>query len=291
MWQQVNEWMVTLRLSVALIALVGAPLQSHAERSLEETADKAAANGVDTSLVVSRPSPGLQDAARNHANWVTLLGEGEAKGFVDTNGYIRFCGAVRLDPITGNLIAECGEGVIAALSKLDYNEDNNLVSKESFADCEVSLEFFLGKGANSGVKLQERYEIQLYDSHGVDEPSATDCGGVYPHWKFRRNGKELYYIDAGVPPKANASRPAGEWQQLQIVFRAPRFDQEDEKIENAMFRLVTLNGQVVHRNVELTSPTGNVSNPLAEVSQAPLYLQLDHGPVAFRNVRVRQLKE
>ena len=80
-------------------------------------------------------------------------------------------------------------GVVAALSKLGYGDDNNLLSKQEFGDCEVYLEFLLGNGSNSGVKLQQRYEIQLYDSHDTDKPAGTDCGGIYPHWVFRRNGE------------------------------------------------------------------------------------------------------
>jgi hypothetical protein len=149
------------------------------------------------------------------------------------------------------------------------------------------LEFLLGDGSNSGVKLQQRYEIQLFDSYGKKELSGTDCGGIYPHWKFRRNGRGLNYIDQGVAPKVNAANPAGQWQALHIVFTAPRFDNKGNKIENARFVSVTLNDQEIHRDVEVDSPTGNASSPLPEVAKAPLYLQLDHGPVAFRNVRVK----
>jgi hypothetical protein len=97
-----------------------------------------------------------------------------------------------------------------------------LLSKQEFGDAEVYLEFLLGSGSNSGVKLQQRYEIQLFDSHGKRELSGTDCGGIYPHWKFRAGGQGLHYVDEGVPPKVNAAKSAGEWQTLHVVFRAPR---------------------------------------------------------------------
>ncbi len=54
----------------------------------------------------------------------------------------------------------------------------------------------------------------------------------------------------------------------------------------ARFVSVMLNDQEIHRDVGVGSPTGNASSPLAEVPTAPIYLQMDHGPVAFRNVRV-----
>jgi len=59
-----------------------------------------------------------------------------------------------------------GSGVVAALEKLETGGANNLLGKQQFGDCEVQLEFLLGKGSNSGVKLQQRYEIQLFDSLG-----------------------------------------------------------------------------------------------------------------------------
>jgi hypothetical protein len=74
---------------------------------------------------------------------------------------------------------------------------------------------------------------------------------------------------------------------LRIAFTAPRFDSEGIKTKNARFVSVTLNDQEIHRDVDLDSPTGNASSPLPEVANAPLFLQLDHGPVAFRNVRVK----
>ena len=199
------------------------------------------------------------------------------------------CGDVRLKPDSNDLIAVPGSGVIAALSKKWNSRASNLVSKQEFGDCEVDLEFLIGKGSNSGVKLQRRYEIQLYDSHDKVQPTARECGGIYPHWVFRTDGKGLKYIDKGVPPKGNAAKPAGEWQKLIIVFQAPRFDEQGKKTENARFLQVLLNGQMIHENVEVDSPTGNASTPLPEVAKAPLMLQMDHGAVAFRNVRVKRL--
>jgi hypothetical protein len=50
-----------------------------------------------------------------------------------------------------------------------------------------------------------------------------------------------------------------------------------------------LNGEVVQQDVEVDSPTGNTHDPLPEVPAGPLYLQMDHGAVAFRQVRVKPL--
>ncbi|MGE3803416.1 MAG: DUF1080 domain-containing protein [Gemmataceae bacterium] len=165
----------------------------------------------------------------------------------------------------------------------------NLVTKESYQDVEAHLEFCVPKGSNSGIKFIERYEIQILDSFGKPKEKLTgsDCGGVYPRGE---NQPRYHTIDEGTPPRVNACKAPGEWQTLDIVFRAPRFDKEGKKIENARFVKVTLNDQVIHENVELKYPTGAAWRLVKEIPTGPVMLQADHGPVAFRNVRVRPVK-
>jgi hypothetical protein len=97
-----------------------------------------------------------------------------------------------------------------------------------------------------------------------------------------------HHIDDGIPPRVNAARPFGEWQTLDVVFRAPRFDAGGKKVRNARFDKVVLNGQVIHENVELATPTGHAWRQ-KEVARGPILLQGDHGPVAFRKIRMRVL--
>jgi hypothetical protein len=77
---------------------------------------------------------------------------------------------------------------------------------------------------------------------------------------------------------------------MKISFRAPRFNAAGQKIENATFNYVDLNGVRIHNNVEVPLPTGgpveNNEKPLG-----PLMIQGDHGPVAFRNIKYTLLKE
>jgi len=89
-------------------------------------------------------------------------------------------------------------------------------------------------------------------------------------------------------PKVNACRKPGEWQTLAIEFRAARFDESGKKTANAKFVKVTLNGQVVQENVEIAHGT-NVSRNAKEHPAGPVFLQGDHGPVAFRNLKITAL--
>jgi hypothetical protein len=183
------------------------------------------------------------------------------------------------------LIAKPGKTVLISSLK-GHHEFRNLASRKLFADVETHVEFLLPKGGNAGLKLQGLYEIQMMDSHGKEKPTASDCGGVYPRAKLL---PRYQTIDKGVPPRTNAAKPAGTWQTLDIVFRAPRFDSDGKKTANARFIKVTLNGKVIHEDVELKWPTGHAWNTKKEVPEGPLFLQGDHGPVAYRNVRVRPM--
>ena len=74
-----------------------------------------------------------------------------------------------------------------------------------------------------------------------------------------------------------------------MVFQAPRFNDDQAKTTNARFIKVTLNDQLIHENVELRWPTGHAWRTKPEVAEGPLFLQGDHGPIAYRNVRVRPI--
>jgi hypothetical protein len=161
---------------------------------------------------------------------------------------------------------------------------SNLESREEYQDVDVQLQFAIPKQSNAGVKLMSRYEIQILDTYGAKQLSGDSCGGIYP----RAEEKPSYHhIDRGVPPRVNAAKPAGEWQSLEIEFIAPRFDAKGKKTSNAKFVRVVLNGKRIHENVEVSAPTGAAWRLVTEVPRAPLLLQGDHGPVAFRNIQVR----
>ncbi len=94
----------------------------------------------------------------------------------------------------------------------------------------------------------------------------------------------------GKAPLSNPAKAPGLWQKLKISFRAPRFNEKGQKVENARFNYVDLNGIRIHDNVEVPLPTGGpVENN--EKPYGPLMIQGDHGPVALRNIKYTRLKE
>jgi len=164
----------------------------------------------------------------------------------------------------------------------------HLFTKIEHADIEAHVEFMVPKGSNSGVYFQGRYEIQVFDSWGVEKPQHSDCGGIYQRWHEEKEWKQSERGYEGRPPRVNVSRKPGEWQSFDVIFRAPRFDENGNKIANAMFVKVVHNGTVIHENEEVTGPTRAAAFK-DEKPIGPLMFQGDHGPVSYRNIRVSAL--
>jgi hypothetical protein len=146
----------------------------------------------------------------------------------------------------------------------------DIFTEEKFGDCAISLELMVPKGSNSGIYMMGEYEVQILDSFGKKdaELSQGDLGALY---------------SAAKPPK-NVAKAPGEWQKLEIVFQAPKFE-GDKRVSAAKFIKVTLNGEVLHENVEMKGPTPSGLTG-KEAATGPLMFQGDHGPVAFRKIEV-----
>lgn len=219
-------------------------------------------------------------ARADETAWIELVGDmwkGKVGGWITAGG-------VEVDAKNPRrLTPKDGKGVLVNGKS---GRERDLVTKQSFGDVELEMEFFIPKGSNSGVKFHSLYEIQITDSFGKKELTGDDCGGVYPRAELL---PKYRHIDMGIAPKTNAAKPPGEWQKLHAIFLAPRFDADGKKTANAKLVKVTLNGVVIHQDVELKTPTGH-NWVKKEVATAPLLLQGDHGPVAFRGVRVRPAK-
>ena len=172
-----------------------------------------------------------------------------------------------------------GEGVLANLP--DDQNRANLFTTWEHSDIDLSLDFMLPKGSNSGIYLQGRYEVQLLDSWGQDSVNSGDCGGIYQRW---REAEQQGY--EGHAPRLNASRAPGLWQRLDITFIAPRFDEQGKKVSDARFAEVMLNGVVIQKDVVVSGPTRGAAFD-DEKPAGPLMIQGDHGPVAFQDIRYK----
>lgn len=161
------------------------------------------------------------------------------------------------------------DGVMAVVPRT-----GDIMTTERFTDHFLHLEFMTpdmpeatgqAKG-NSGVFLQGRYEIQVLDSYGIAVPGMGDCGAIYNQFA----------------PLVNACKPPLEWQSYDVIFRAPRLNDDGEIVENTRVTVLQ-NGLVILNNVILSGTTGaNIGGGVGD--PGPLLLQ-DHGNlVKFRNI-------
>jgi hypothetical protein len=154
-------------------------------------------------------------------------------------------------------------------------------TKRSFGDCQLHLEFATpatvkGKGqgrGNSGLYLMGRYEIQILDSYDNSTYFDGQSGAIYKQ----------------QPPIVNASRPPGEWQSYDVVFRAPRFN-EDGSVASPAYVTVFHNGVLIQNHYELQGSTSYVEAPRyrQHPEKQPFHLQFHGNPVRFRNIWVRE---
>ncbi|GJM30537.1 MAG: endo-1,3-1,4-beta glucanase-related protein [Cyclobacteriaceae bacterium] len=130
-----------------------------------------------------------------------------------------------------------------------------------------------GRG-NSGIFLQDHYEVQVLDSYDNRTYSNGQAGSIYKQHM----------------PLVNACRPPGAWQTYDIIYKAPEFDAQGNLVKPA-FVTVIQNGVLVQNHVELKGPTQYIGQPKYEAHDDKLPLQLqDHGnPVSFRNIWIREL--
>ena len=129
----------------------------------------------------------------------------------------------------------------------------NLVTRESFTDFKLHIEFRYPKDGNSGVYLRSRYEVQIEDT---------------PASRVRTEGLGAIY--GFLAPSEDAAKGPDQWQTYDVTL---------------IGRLVTvtLNGTTVINSREIPGITGGALT-CDEGAPGPLMLQGDHGPIEFRNI-------
>jgi 3-keto-disaccharide hydrolase len=166
---------------------------------------------------------------------------------------------------------------------VEMTPTGSIATKEKFGDCQLHIEWRApsppqkdGQGrGNSGVYFMGRYEVQVLDSYKNKTYADGTAASIY----------------AQHPPLVNASRPPGEWQSYDIVFRAPRF--KDGKVAEPARITAFHNGVLVHHDAEVYGPQAYRALAEYKPHEDSLMLQLqDHGdkqPVRFRNIWIRKL--
>ncbi len=170
----------------------------------------------------------------------------------------------------GALVCVKGSGVVQ--TKRKFNDFQLHIEWKSPSEVKGDGQ---GRG-NSGVYLQSLYEVQVLDSYNNPTYVQGQAGSLYKQHA----------------PLVNACRKPGEWQSYDIIYTAPRFE-EDSLSWFAPPRVTVLhNGVLIQNNVSLRGPTLYIGMPEYSIRKhgaMPLVLQ-DHGnPVAYRNIWIREL--
>ena len=167
----------------------------------------------------------------------------------------------------------------------------DLQTKRSFTDFQLHIEYRIpanitGTGqarGNSGIFLASiptgaagGYELQVLDNYNNETYVNGQAGSIYKQ----------------TPPLVNACMKPGEWQRYDVVWTAPRFN-EDGSVKTRARVTVFHNGVLVQNNFELTGDTPYIGKPsYTKQGAAPIRLQA-HGdksePISFRNIWLREL--
>ena len=147
---------------------------------------------------------------------------------------------------------------------------DSVESNVHLGDSVLTIEFLAASGTNAGVYLQGRYEVALAATSG-----GVSVGGV------RGRGDEM----SAIAPAEDAAKPAGEWQTLEVKFRAPRYDEASNKVASAMILEARLNGTLVQKNTVLSGFSAEPIN-MWETTSGPAMLRVRAGQLAVRSLSV-----
>ncbi len=155
-------------------------------------------------------------------------------------------------------------------------------TRQRFCDIQLHVEWrapvetkgFDGQNrGNSGIFLQELYELQVLDSYNNPTYANGQAGALYKQ----------------AMPLVNASRAPGQWQAYDILWKAPRFSPGGGLVSPARITVLH-NGVLVQDDTVLAGKTEYIGAPsYSPHACAPLYLQEHDSSVSYRNIWVREL--
>lgn len=163
------------------------------------------------------------------------------------------------------------------------NGSGDIKTKQNFGSVQLHIEWSNPKETradgqnrgNSGVFFQELYEVQVLDNYDNKTYVNGQVASVYKQ-----------HI-----PLVNAAKPSGEWQEYDIIFHAPEFDEQGNKTKSGTLTVIH-NGILVQDHVEIKGSTEYIGWPKnTPHGKAPLKLQdhNDNSGVSYRNIWIREL--
>lgn len=159
----------------------------------------------------------------------------------------------------------------------------DLKSKQAFGDCQLHIEWSAptpatgsGQGrGNSGLFLMDNYELQILDSFENKTYHDGQAGAIYKQ----------------TPPQVNATKAPGTWNVYDVIWTAPRFN-EDGTLKSPAYITALHNGVLILNHFELKGDTPFVRPPKysKHAERLPIRLQDHNNPVRFRNIWIREMQ-
>lgn len=164
------------------------------------------------------------------------------------------------------------------------DKSGNIRTKKKFGSIQLHIEWRSPSDiqksgqnrGNSGVFIQERYEVQILDNNDNDTYVNGQVASIY---------KEHI-------PLAKASVPSGKWNTYDIIYHAPKFNEDGRKTKSGTITVLH-NNVLVQDHVEIKGTTQFIGWPKIEAhGKASILLQdhQDNSRVSFRNIWVRELQ-
>jgi 3-keto-disaccharide hydrolase len=244
------------------------PLEEATETTLEAVISEEPTQPEETEIwepVPAKINPAGQNGApsdaivlfdgSNFEEWISSIDSTEVKWTLNDDG------SMTVKDKTGDIQTKKNFGSVQLHLEWRSNPENTATNQNR---------------SNSGVFLQNRYEVQVLDNN--DNPTYVNgmVGSIYKQ----------------SIPLAMAAVPTGEWNTYDIIYHAPEFDGQGTKTQSANVT-VLLNGVLIQDHTEIQGTTEYIGWPKNSAhGPAPLKLQdhKDNSGVSYRNIWVRELK-
>ena len=161
----------------------------------------------------------------------------------------------------------------------------DIVTKQKFGSFQLHIEWSIPENisgesqsrGNSGVYLQDMYEVQILDCYQNETYVNGMTGSLYKQ----------------TPPLVNAMRKPGEWNVYDIIYTAPVFKSDGTYLYHPYVTVIQ-NGIVLQNHTEIQGTTEYIGFPrVVKHGDGPIRLQ-SHGdpsaPISFRNIWIREMK-
>ena len=174
----------------------------------------------------------------------------------------------------GTLKAEKGSGV-------------DIVTEQQYADFELVLEFRLTEGGNSGIKYLVDESLVKQGNHGLGFEYQLIDDDRHPDAKQGKPGTRVCgaLYDLMAPSADRKVNPAGQWNEVRLVVDGPRIEHWLNGVKLLEFQrpspeLAALIADSKYKNIP----------SFGQPARGHILLQAHGDEVAFRNIRVRELR-